>query len=155
MKKPRFSLQKILDIKEMMVETHAVELEKSKQELNGKRDELESMQVNKDQTLAGNETIQRPGSSLNPMSLQLSRDYVIQLSTRIENQEKTVAESTSRVTDQHQALIKANQRKKALEILKGKHLTEYRKEIRKKEQSEEAEIAQRLRGAQQRNREDS
>lgn len=144
----RFALQKILDLKELIVESHAVELEKSKQDLNNKQYELESMQHNKAVTLVSNGDFQQPGASLNPMQLQLSRDYVVQLSTHIEKQEKTVAESSSRVSDQHQALIKVNQEKRALEILRTKHLDEYKKEVQKKERSEESEIALRLKGNQ-------
>lgn len=150
----RFALQKILDLKELMVESHAVELEKSKQELTSKQVELETLQHNKARTLAKNGDFQKPGASLNPMQLQLSRDYVVQLSTHIENQAKTVEESSTRVSDQREALIKVNQEKKALEILKDKHLVEYKKEVQKKERSEESEIALRLQGKQTAGEED-
>ncbi|HCW75670.1 MAG TPA: hypothetical protein DHU63_03935 [Candidatus Marinimicrobia bacterium] len=150
----RFALQKILDLKELIVESRAVELEKSKQDLNDKQYELESMQYNKSQTLVSNGDIQRSGAVLNPMQLQLSRDYVVQLTAHIEKQVKTVAESSSRVSDQHQALIKVNQEKRALEILRSKHLDEYKKEVQKKERSEESEVALRLQGSHKLSEED-
>ncbi|PJA54406.1 MAG: hypothetical protein CO167_03925 [Candidatus Marinimicrobia bacterium CG_4_9_14_3_um_filter_48_9] len=150
----RFALQKILDLKELIVESRAVELEKSKQDLNDKQYELESMQYNKSQTLVSNGDIQRSGAVLNPMQLQLSRDYVVQLTAHIEKQVKTVAESSSRVLDQHQALIKVNQEKRALEILRSKHLDEYKKEVQKKERSEESEVALRLQGSHKLSEED-
>ena len=150
----RFALQKILDLKELIVESRAVELEKSKQDLNDKQYELESMQYNKSQTLVSNGDIQRSGAVLNPMQLQLSRDYVVQLTAHIEKQVKTVAESSSRVSDQHRALIKVNQEKRALEILRSKHLDEYKKEVQKKERSEESEVALRLQGSHKLSEED-
>lgn len=155
MKTPRFSLQKILNLKELLVESHAVELEKSRQDLDQKRNQLESMQVNKNQTLANNVSNHQSGAALKPMLLQLSRDYLVELSTRIEHQEKTVTESTTRVANQHQTLIKANQEKKALEILRSKHLIEYKKALNKKEQLEESEIALRIRGPQRTDGNDS
>ena len=146
MKVPHFSLQKILDLKELIVEARAVELEKSRQDLTRKRHQLKSLQNNKDETLYTNVTLQHPGASLNPLQLQFSSDYLVQLSERIKTQEKTVAESTTRVSDKHQALVKANQEKKALELLQSKHLTQFKKELHKKEQRDESEIALRLQG---------
>ena len=145
MKTPRFSLQKILDLKELLVESHAVELEKSRQELNQQQSQLRNMQSNKAQTLAASGNVQKDGSVLSPVQLQYSRDYVIQLSERIKDQEKSVDEQSHQVLDKREALVKANQEKKALELLREKHLSEFKKELRKKEQADESEIALRLR----------
>ena len=137
-------LQKILDLKELIVESRAVELEKANQDLVHKRDQLTSMQNSKDSTLNSTGDFQHSGATMNPLQLQLSRDYVVQLSDRIKNQEKAVAETNTKVSDQREALVKANQEKKILELLKAKHMVEYKKEVQKKEMLDESEIALRL-----------
>lgn len=140
----QFSLQKVLDLKELIEESRAVELEKSRQNLQSDELRLIALRQNKNKLLIMNGNHSSSKQFLSPHTMQVSMEYVSQLSDRIRAQEKTVEKSTHRVSKHRNALLEASREKKALEILREKQADQHKKFLQKKDLLNESEIALQL-----------
>jgi len=139
----RFPLQKILDYRETMQETHEIKLKKSQMNLIEQQTRLESLYFTKDHFLQEQERADNP-CPVNINNLQIAEAYVVQLNKQIVQQKNQVVKSTRQVETDRQELLEVTKDKKIVEKLKERQSQEYHKEMIKKERMIESEIALRI-----------
>lgn len=141
MKRFRFRLQRILDIREQIRDEARQELGRRNAELaqqqsilKGLEDELTRLQPGKDGTLTAGE-------------LLLTGAYALRVQQLIEQQLVRVEEARREVVIAQEKYIQANKDAKALEMLKEKRRAEYDHEMLKEEINQLDEVAVQRAGA--------
>lgn len=141
MKRFRFRLQRILDIRDQIRDEARQELGRRNAELarqqsvlEGLEDELTRLQPGKDGTLTAGE-------------LMLMGAYALRVQQLIEQQLVRVEEARREVVVAQEKYIQANKDAKALEMLKDKKRSEYDQEMLKEEINQLDEVAVQRAGA--------
>ncbi len=139
-----FSLQRILNLREMIEETKAVKLKNSQTHLKEEELRLAVMEHRKSAYLDEIQEQDVSGGQVSVIDLQVSRSYINQMNWGIKNQNKTIAESEKKVEQDRQEVLQAARDKMILEKLKERKKEEFLVETRKKTIKDESEIAARI-----------
>ncbi len=140
----QFPLQRVLNIREIIEETKSLELKRSQSKLEKDKNQLTALNDRKNEMLSETRSITMDGDKLTINSLQISSNYVSQLSESIKGKLQTVEQSSQVVEKDRNNVLKASRDKKIVEILKEQHLENYISELNKSEEKEESEISLRL-----------
>ncbi len=138
-KRFRFSLQKVLDLREHKEEQKAIELGKAKAELQKKEQILNQLSEKKDQQINDTKWYQNEQPDLN--SIRVAGSYVQQLNVAIKQTKQQIKKNNIKVAKKRSELLSAVQDKKIVEKLKEKKMKEYKKEILQQERKREDELA--------------
>ncbi len=141
-KRFRFSLQKVLDLREHKEEQKAIELGKAKAELQRKQQELVRLKEEKDQQLSEASWQQSEQPDLN--AIRIAGSYVEQLNSAIRQTGQQVKEKDKRVAMRRNELMAVVKEKKIVEKLKEKKMAEYKNEVLRQERKNEDELAIRM-----------
>lgn len=141
MKRFRFRLQRVLDIRDQIRDEARQELGRRNAELthqqsvlNGLEDELRRLQPGRDGTLTAGE-------------LLLTGAYALRVQQLIEQQLVRVEEARREVVIAQERYIQANKEAKALEMLRDRKRAEYDQEVLKEEINQLDEVAVQRAGA--------
>lgn len=141
MKRFRFRLQRVLDIRDQIRDEARQELGRRNAELahqqsilNGLEDELRRLEPGRDGTLTAGE-------------LMLTGAYALRVQQLIEQQLVRVEEARREVVVAQERYIQANKEAKALEMLKDRKRAEYDQEALKEEINQLDEVAVQRAGA--------
>ena len=137
-----FNLQKVLNLRQMTEDLEAIRLHHAQATLFSDEKQLEQLTMEKTDVLKTDPT--RTNGSLSLNQLQVSMDYVFQLTNKIDDQKLVVDNSLNKVNDCRATLQEASQQKKIVEKLKGKKQFQYRQQLNKKQRKDESEIAIRI-----------
>ena len=137
-----FNLQKVLNLRQMTEDLEAIRLHHAQATLFSDEKQLEQLTMEKTGVLKTDPTCTNGSLSLN--QLQVSMDYVFQLTNKIDDQKLVVDNSLNKVNDCRATLQEASQQKKIVEKLKGKKQFQYRQQLNKKQRKDESEIAIRI-----------
>ncbi len=137
-----FSLQKVLDIREMVEDTKAMDLQKAQAETELEQQKLSQVQTEKSDLVQGSRRTD-DGGSITIQELSNRTAYADQLTEKIEQQGEAVATSQVKTDEQRQVYIKASKDKMVMEKLKEHHHEAYRKKINQDQVKVESEIAAR------------
>ncbi len=139
-----FPLQKVLEFKKTIEDTQAIALKKSQLSLDKESGHLNNLTQKKDALLNVKEDDCINSENLSLNKLQISSDYVSQLNDKISSQVQVVEKSNEIVDKERDDLIEASKNKKIVEKLREHQLTDYKINNRKKETTEESEVALRV-----------
>jgi flagellar FliJ protein len=141
MKRFRFRLQRILDIRDQIRDELRQELGRRNQELThqesvlrGLEDELHGLRIKQDGIITASELV-------------LTGAYALRVQQLIEKQIAKVEEARLAVVEARERYIQANKDAKALEMLKDKKREEYQQELLKEEINQLDEVATQRAGA--------
>lgn len=140
----QFSLQKVLDVREIEEDMKTIELKKAQMTLQKEQQVLDGLHHEKDQVLQEHGKEKRNGRLMNSSRLQQCMDYISQISSQIGAQEKLIHSHERIVEKNHNELLNAVKDKKIVEQLRKKDLLNYSKKNRRKEQTKENEVALRI-----------
>lgn len=133
-----FPLQKVLDVRKHTEDRKAVELGLAQETLMKKKDKLDLLRKNKESVLKD----VRLKISLG--QLKIKSEYIEQVNYMIQNQKAQVKKSTKNVAKKRDYLLEAVKDKKAVEILKDRHIENVRKTRKLAESKIENETAIRM-----------
>jgi len=138
-----FSLQKVLNVREMVEDTKAVELKKAQAIIDHENQKL-------DQTRAEKNALLKKGSepdTQETMSLQHLNNrtaYADQLTDKIEEQREVIEKSKQDAEEHRLAFVKASRDKMVIEKLKEHHKDAFRKKMNQEQVKVESEVAARI-----------
>jgi len=135
----RFSLQKVLDVREHKEDQISIELGKAKTALRKKKDELRHLEDEKNQEISDSKRLDTSHPDLN--AIRIAGIYIRQLSGAIEETGLQVDKKKIAVNERRVELLAAMKDKKIVEMLKAKKMAEHKKEILKTEHKNEDELA--------------
>ncbi len=141
-KRFRFSLQKVLDLREHKEEQKAIELGKAKAELQKKEQALNRLSEEKERQINEAKWYQSEQPNLN--AIRVAGSYVEQLNTAISLTKQQVKEKNKKVEIRRTELLSAVKDKKIVEMLKKKKIEEYKREVLHLERKNEDELAIRM-----------
>jgi flagellar FliJ protein len=141
-KRFRFSLQKVLDLREHREEQKAIELGKAKAELQKKEQVLNRLKKEKNRQINESKWYQSEQPDLN--AIRVAGSYVEQLNTAINQTKQQVNEKNKKVEIRRTELLSAVKDKKIVEMLKKKKIEEYKREVLHQERKNEDELAIRM-----------
>ncbi len=136
-----FSLEKILKLRQALENSQAMQLEKSRRELENEQHTLSAIQEEKAHHL--NQKM-KMGHQLSLFNLSVSEGYLQSLNHGLEEQSKRVAQYQKKVEKKQEELTQAARDKKVMESLKSKKWEGYKKELNRKELLISSEIALRM-----------
>ena len=138
-KRFKFSLQKVLEVRAVLEDKRAEELQKAHAEEEHQHQQLQALQDEK-QTLT--QTHDQESTSLQALNARTA--YLDQLSERIGAQ-KVSLQQTQECTEQaRQAYVQATKDRKVLEKLKASHQAEFMKKNNQTEIMADSEVANRI-----------
>jgi len=138
-----FSLQKVLDVREMVEDKKAMGLQKAQAETDQEKRILASIEAEKERVAHPEET-QDSSEGVSLQSLTTRSAYLDQLNDKIEDQSSQVSISEETAEEKRQEYIYATKEKMVLEKLKENHREVYKKKNNQIEIKEESEIASRI-----------
>lgn len=133
-----FPLQKVLDVRKHTEDRKAVELGLAQETLMKKKDKLDLLRKNKESVLKDVKL------KISLGQLKIKSDYIEQINNMIQNQKAQVKKSTKNVAKKRDYLLEAVKDKKAVEILKDRHIENVRKTRKLAESKIENETAIRM-----------
>jgi flagellar FliJ protein len=146
-KKSKFSLQRLLDVRELVEKKRQKELSLSKRILKAEEDNLSKLEAKKNQASQKIQELDRGVVS----RFQDHHGYLTTLHESIEEKRNEIADIEVDVEQKRQKLLEATKDRKALDKLKEKHTLQQTLEENKSEQTFIDEIAIRTNGAHNRN----
>jgi flagellar FliJ protein len=135
MKRFRFRLQRLLDIREQIRDEARQELARRNHELAEQQSVLRGLQEE-----SGRLTAHRDGI-ISAGDLQLTGAYAVRLQQMIERQVLLVAQASQAVVEAQERYVQANKDAKALELLKEKRKGEHKEALLKEEMQQLDEVA--------------
>jgi len=138
-----FTLQKVLDVRTMVEDAKAIELQKAHAETEREERTLAKIKAKKNAIVTG-ET--EPGIEHQPSLHELNNRtaYVEQLTKKIELQGKAVVKSQEEAEIQRLKFVQASKEKMAIEKLKEHHQDAFRKKMNQVQVKLESEVASRI-----------
>lgn len=133
-----FPLQKVLDVRKHTEDRKAVELGLAQEVLMKKKDKLDLLRRNKESVLKDVKL------KISLGQLKIKSEYIEQINYMIQNQKAQVKKSNEKVAKKRDYLLEAVKDKKAVEILKGRHIENVRKTRKLAESKIENETAIRM-----------
>lgn len=141
MKKFKFKLQSVLEMREREFEDRQLELAKVQQKLVEQTQVLENLYANKKNLTHQLEEQLQSGVKIDFFVIKTYKDYIQELANQISYQHKVIIEIEQEVEEKRVALTEAMQAKKVLEKLKETHYNKFLKEFEEYEARELDEIA--------------
>ena len=138
-----FSLQKVLDVREVMEESKAMDLQKAQADTELKKQRLLETQAEK-AALVSPESKAEVDSDVKLTDLNTRTAYLGQLRAKIAEQNQDVAQSKAEEEVKRQAYVEASKDKKVMERLKEKHRDKFKKKQNQEAVKEESEVAGRM-----------
>lgn len=138
-----FSLQKVLDVRSMVEESKAIELQKAKAETEIEKQKLVAVQAEKESLVQG-EASSSDERDVTLHELSNRRAYVDQLTDKIKEQGESVSSSEEKAEVHRDEYIKASKDKMVIEKLKEHHQETFRKKLNQDQVKEESELASRM-----------
>lgn len=136
-----FSLEKVLEIRQYQENKQALKLHNSKKVLKTEEQKLDTLKDNKKSTINHQKNKTVKDYTININELRITQDYLNQLNTYIEQQNKRVRDSDAAVRGELQRLKEAVKDKKIVEKLKERYLDEFKKSKNLQENKMQDEIA--------------
>ncbi|MEA3285997.1 MAG: flagellar export protein FliJ [Candidatus Marinimicrobia bacterium] len=137
-----FSLQKVLDIRGIVEDAKAADLQKAQAETELEKQRLTLVQTEKENLVNSSDEAAHTGSvTIGELSNRTA--YVDQLSDKIKEHDEAVATSELKTDEQRQLYIKASKDKMVMEKLKEHHHDAFKKKNNQDQVKEESEIAAR------------
>ncbi len=140
-----FSLQKVLNVREMVEDTKAVELKKAQAITEHEKQKLEQTQAEKDALLEGNYSSDEQ-EHMTLLQLNNRTAYADQLTHKIQEQREAVAQSKQNAEEHRLAFVKASREKRVIEKLKEHHRDAFKKKMNQEQVKVESEVAARISG---------
>lgn len=138
-----FPLQKVLNVRTMVEDAKAIELQKAQAEIERERQNLSSIQAEKETAVQSDKTADTGGQlSLHQLSNRM--EYVDQLNEQIEKQGEVIARSQEDAEVQRQAFVQASKEKMVIEKLKEHHQEAFKKKSNQDQVKAESEVASRI-----------
>jgi flagellar FliJ protein len=139
-RKFKFSLEKLLDVRKHKENEKSIKLSNARYALQEEKQKLNHLQQNKKAFLsqANNKTV------ANIREITMRHHYMLQLNTKIENQNEQVSDFNKKVEFRKGKLVEAMKDVKAVETLKEHQFDAYQKEANQKIQKQEDEAALRI-----------
>ena len=137
-----FSLQKVLDIREIVEDAKAADFQKAQADTELEKQRLALIQAEKVDLVNGNEATEDE-QNLTVRDLSNRTAYVDQLSEKIKQHDAAVTASQQRTDEQRQIYIKASKDKMVIEKLKEHHHSAFKKKTKQDMVKVESEIAAR------------
>jgi len=134
-----FPLQKLLNLKKHREDEKAIELAQAQSKLNKEIYQLNIFEDTKKTLFSGDDIL-----SVNLSEMRSSNEYLIQINNQIEQQKNKIMLAKKEVNEKRAVLIKANQEKKSVELLKESQLKAYKKELNRATQIRDNEVASRI-----------
>ncbi len=141
MKKFKFRLETILKLKEKALDDKMLELAKVTQLLQEEENKLSNLFNKKNSTNDYLIEIYQKSECLNLQEIQNHKDYLVQISVKIQNQENVLKQITALVAEKQKQVHEALKEKNILEKLKEKQSEKHYLEIVQKEMSELDDIS--------------
>ncbi len=141
MKKYKFRLQTVLDMKEKVLEAKMLELSKVVQMYNQETQRLKEFESSKKNSLAELNGIYSRAEILDIMQIQTYKAYLGRVSFDINNQKKVLENILKLMQEKQEEVNKALKEKKIFEKLKENEEQKFYKEFNKKENAESDDIA--------------
>lgn len=138
MKKYKYKLDNLLNIKEKLEKKEEMELKRLNEIVNMKKIELEYIKVQKQKTIIKQKN--NVSKSINILETRTSNTYLSRLKVDIEKKEEEVNKAIDIAKKQKEKLIEFSKERKILEKLKEKNYELYLDESKKNEQKEIDEI---------------
>lgn len=135
----KFSLQKVLDVREMNEDKKAQSLQKAQTEIEEEKQKLAAIEAEKVETSTSPED-----EDVNLHTLNARTAYLEQLNDQIENQNSEIHRCEENAALKRKDYIKASQDKMVLEKLRETHKEVHRKKSNQILMKEESEIAGRV-----------
>ncbi len=139
MKKFNFPLQKLLNLKKHREDQKAIELGKAQAKRNKEVYQQKIFKDMKKTLLSGDDS-----ASVNLSLMRSSNEYLIQINNQIKLQKDKIKLAEKEVDEKRAVLVKANQEKKSVELLKENQQQDYKKEANRITQIRENEVALRI-----------
>jgi len=138
-KKFSFSLEKVMDVKEMEKKIIQRRLFTLESDLNTQNIELKKLTSIFEKELHHKDEMMQKKTSSNELNLQ--RKYIESIIFDIENQNREIVLLKSKIQKVKEELAEKAKEKKALEILKENKLEDYNKQVKKMEQVKMDDVA--------------
>jgi len=138
-KKFSFSLEKVMDVKEMEKKIIQRRLFTLESDLNTQNIELKKLTSIFEKELHYKDEMMQKKTSSNELNLQ--RKYIESIIFDIENQNREIVLLKSKIQKVKEELAEKAKEKKALEILKENKLEDYNKQVKKMEQVKMDDVA--------------
>lgn len=128
MKKFKFRMQVVLDMREKELEERQMEMAKILTALNAQREKLQSI-LSAQENNKNNLEILNTSDNLDIPQIQSHRDYGVRLSAEARNQERIILNTEAILKRKQQEVLQAHQKVEVLKKLKEKQEKEYYKEF--------------------------
>ncbi len=136
-----FPLQKVLDVRTMIEDAKAIELQKAQAETEREKQSLNQIKAEKDALINTSDNAQE---SVSLMSLNQRTAYSEQLDDKIEEQNQIIEKSEQETEEQRQAFVQASKDKMVIEKLKENHKDAFKKKANQDQVKNESEVAARI-----------
>lgn len=133
MKKFRFRLQKVMEVKEEVEKQRMLELVEAKKCVSQEKEELERLQIRNRECWEKIEE-RKTEDRINPVEMNLYYCYLRKLGNEIDLQNNRVQDAENEMEKRRRILLDASKERKILEKLKERKYTAYRSEMLKMEQ---------------------
>ena len=137
-----FSLQKVLDVREIVEDAKAVELQKAQADTELEKQRLALVKTEKADMVNGSDEV-ADIQNISVGALSNRTAYVDQLSDKIKQHNEAVTISQLKTDEQRQLYIEASKDKMVMEKLKEHHHDAFKKKINQDQVKAESEIAAR------------
>ncbi len=138
-----FSLQKVLDVRAMVEDAKAIDLQKAQAETQLEKQKLASTQAEKD-AIVQSKTKNNQDQNITLHSLNNRMAYVEQLTDEIVKQGKVVVKSEESTEEQRVAFVQASKEKMVMEKLKEHHKEVFKRKVNQEQVKSESEVAARI-----------
>jgi len=139
-----FSLQKVLDVREIIEETRAMALQKAQADTKSKQQQLQKTQDEKQSVVINPAEDRQSDADISLIDLNARTAYLDQLSKKIEAEHESVTRSQARTDQRRVAYIQASKEKMIMEKLKERHHDRFKKKRNQDQVKDESEIANRM-----------
>jgi len=148
-RKFNFSLQKVLEVRQLLENKQAVQVFKKKEILKSEEQTLHNLKSEKQKAMTERQRSNGSDQKIDLHQLKVTGQYITQLNRTIDTQGKKVADSGKAVKKEITKLNAAVRDKKAVEKLKERHWDDYKKTVNQEYNKHQDEVAIRVvKGAQ-------
>ena len=134
MKKFRFRLQKVMDVKEEIEKLRMVDLAEAKKVVVLEKEKLENQRI-EDRQCRRQIKEQELEDKIDPMTMDLYYRYLKKLDADMDLQNNVIVKARGETERRRRILLDASKERKVLEKLKERRCSAYRTEMTRKEQA--------------------
>lgn len=139
-KKFRFSLENILHYRKNLQDDKTLKLHNKKVELDNEETKLQNIKSLKEKTLTEAKTNDQ-SDRLNILNRKIYDGFVEQINETMKHQHQQIDHTRTKVMQATEELNEETKRRKILEKLKERQLESFKKDLRRKEEKDNSEIA--------------